>query len=394
MLNRTHLMVFAPLTLFSIAVLFVYNYGSFLTKPSGVPIKIAIDRVKGHHVKHDDRTILCKINSSDITNNSRIGDFCYMNSDIFLKLQRSRVSTHSNKSSTCITGHVANFSPVCGADGCLRVINTPVNGGYNLQNDTVASVLRSDLSKKWIMLHLHLIGGWCNVDRQMPFTTDISRMQWSHGVYGSVGEIGVYMGKYSSILALNTNTAAGERFFAADIFNKKTKMSTVQGNVNKFLQTMQLWGLSVYSNQSANRLHLWYDSSAFLNKAVFHSWNLPAFRLLSIDGGHVRPIVLKDFEIAACVLREGGIIAFDDALNFHQNGVRFGIQDFFRIHGARAFKPLVFYRSKLFVCTSAYFDLYFQYIRNNLATKYTLIDREDVHFLNNGNRYFYADNYF
>ena len=373
-----------------VTLLLYHSYDLHWSKPS----RKLINRPRVLVSENKDRTcdthaMLCHVDSSVITNQSSIAGLCYLNEEIVQKLKYHSARTQKDVVSTCISGHVSHFSAICGADGCLRVINASGKEDYTQKTSTAISVLRPDLSDRWIMRKLGRINGWCLVQQQMPFTTDISRMQWRHGVLGSVGEIGVYMGKYASILALNTDIKSGERFFAADIFNRKTKTSQEQGNAAMFLRAMQMWGFSVNSNQSARRLHLWYDSSAFLSKTVFHLWDLPAFRLLSIDGGHVRPRVLKDFEIGACVMREGGILVFDDALNVHKNGVRLGIQDFFRIYGAHAFKPLVYFSNKLFVCTTSYFDVYFEFIRNHLVEKYSLKDMKDTQFLNRGNRYFY-----
>ena len=150
---------------------------------------------------------------------------------------------------------------------------------------------------------------------QIAFTGAVTNMQWRSGVFGSVGEIGVYMGKYSAVLAHNVLPSAGERFFAADIFQKKTKVSAELGRLQTYLSNMARWGFSPNASRDEHVLHLWTDSSIFFSKAVLLRWSVPAVRLLSVDGGHIRPVVINDFMRAACVMREGGVIVFDDAFN-------------------------------------------------------------------------------
>ena len=63
-----------------------------------------------------------------------------------------------------------------------------------------------------------------------------SQMQWKFGIFGSVGEIGVYYGKFASVLATFTATDHGERFFICAIFGnpKHMKMKTEEGRKDKF----------------------------------------------------------------------------------------------------------------------------------------------------------------
>ncbi len=47
----------------------------------------------------------------------------------------------------------------------------------------------------------------------------------------------------------------------------------------------------------------------------FSVMGAPTFRMFSVDGGHSLETTLHDFNIAACTLRQGGIIIVDDWLN-------------------------------------------------------------------------------
>ena len=242
------------------------------------------------------------------------------------------------------------------------------------------------------MLCFNRIISWFQTKLQIAFTGAVTDMQWRSGVFGSVGEIGVYMGKYSAVLAHNVLPSAGERFFAADIFQKKTKVSAELGRLQTYLSNMGRWGFSPNASRDEHVLHLWTDSSIFFSKAVLLRWRLPAVRLLSVDGGHIRPVVINDFMRAACVMREGGVIVFDDALNTAHPGVQQGIKDFFDLYGA-IFRPLVAIGNKLFVCTYGHFDIYREYIYKHLLDEFNLKEIKDTRFLGNGSTLFVPINF-
>ena len=55
------------------------------------------------------------------------------------------------------------------------------------------------------------------------------------------------------------------------------------------------------------------DSLALSGEA-FRAAGLPRFRLLSVDGGHSLETTLHDLTLAACLLREGGVMVVDDVV--------------------------------------------------------------------------------
>ena len=294
-----------------------------------------------------------------------------------IEIMNSRRINSIEGSVRCASGHVGNFPPICGADGCLRTLVRQASG----------SNMKDSFQHKHNLDFVNRIAGWCDAQTHAPLARDLSVMQWDHGVVGSVGEIGVYMGKYSSILGFVTNTAIGERFFAADIFENKTRVSQEQGRQLTYINTMKHVGFSPNSADPTKKLYLFSDSSMYLSKLLFLRWNLPAVRMFSIDGGHLRPIVLNDFEKAACVMREGGIIIFDDPFNTHAE-VRQAIVDFYDYYGSKAYKPLIYISNKLFICTSDFHTRYMTYIRKHMTTKYKLKEKVDTIFGREGYRYF------
>ena len=154
-------------------------------------------------------------------------------------------------------------------------------------------------------------------EEHIDITMHLTRMHWHFKIYGSVGEIGVYYGKYASVLATFTATEYGERLFICDIFGNPIhmKLRTYLGRKDKFENAMNQVGFSMNHEDESKRIRVFDDSSIYLSKAVYKSMDLPAFRFYSIDGNHFVPYTLHDVEHVTCVLREGGIISIDDFTN-------------------------------------------------------------------------------
>ena len=295
-----------------------------------------------------------------------------MNSRQFIQLEKA-----NGPNKGCITGHVSGLPAVCGADGCLQTLVKP--------NDR--AIMRDDLRDNATLRFVKQIPGWCYWQTHAPLARDLSVMQWINNVGGSVGEIGVYHGKYSSILALVTDTKLGERFFAGDIFENVTRRSSVLaiGNEEGFFKVMKKWKFTTDSSDPTHRLYCFADSSIYLNKLLFVRWSLPAFRLFSIDGDHESPAVMNDFEKVVCIMRKGGLIVFDDP---NLKTVTVGIANFFDYYGTSGFTTLLKIANKLFVCTSDYYDIYKNYIRAHLARKYKLKETTDDIYTRDGHMYF------
>jgi len=53
-------------------------------------------------------------------------------------------------------------------------------------------------------------------------------------------------------------------------------------------------------------------NSLSLTAANFSAMGLPAFRMLSVDGGHSMDTTMHDLMLAACLMVDGGIAILDD----------------------------------------------------------------------------------
>ena len=189
-------------------------------------------------------------------------------------------------------------------------------------------------------------------------------MQWHFKIFGSVGEIGVFYGKFASVLATFTATEHGERFFVCDIFGnpKHMKLKTFEGRKDMFENAMNQVGFSIYHGDEEKKVRVFDDSSAYLSKSVYKTMILPAFRFYSIDGNHFLPYALHDIVHVTCVLREGGIIAIDDINVRGLKGVKQAVFYYMKMYSADVIVPLIENYKKLYMCTPAWYDTYMKYI--------------------------------
>ena len=173
--------------------------------------------------------------------------------------------------------------------------------------------------------------------------------------------------------------------FAADIFEHKDQFSNELGSFDVFVKNIQQWGFHPDSLDPSKKLYIWTDSSVYLSKELFLSWDLPSFRLLSIDGSHQYPIVLNDIIKAVCLLRAGGIISIDDLPSWP--GVSAAVRYFFALFGTNVVRPLLLVSNKLYLCTSEEGASYMRYIRNHIAPTVGLKERI-VQIIDKKYRYF------
>ena len=144
----------------------------------------------------------------------------------------------------------------------------------------------------------------------------LSVQQHAMGVFGSVGEIGVYTGLF--FLALAHTAVAGERLFACDMWSSQNQYDN---------------GLSEFDHNKIGfgvraRIQLFMGSSSKLTLAILWEMGLVPFRLLSVDGGHSLEQTLHDLRLAASVAAAGGIVVLDDVDNPAEMEVKEGLYRF------------------------------------------------------------------
>lgn len=285
----------------------------------------------------------------------------------------SSSSSSSSPSSICRSGHIQGFSAVCEAQPCLRRLHRPNDQSHpppssaaGHQQATSSQVLRriSHISGRLDAVHLSLI----------PF---LSEFQWNNGVYGSVGEFGVALGKFTTLLSTYTDVDAGERLFVCDCFNRSTSggaavaghHGTIAGlsPFQIFTAHMRDFGFEEEASAGPRRLHLYRGSSSTLDRRLFSTWDLPQFRLISIDADLDRLSVLSDLETASCLLRDGGLIVVN-GVDDHETKqlTSWTMVNYFRKHGQSALTPILSTGNKLYLTTTNWRRKYIEALTNDV----------------------------
>jgi len=149
------------------------------------------------------------------------------------------------------------------------------------------------------------IEGWCHAESAAA-TLHLQRWQAQMGWSGPNYEIGVYKGKYLSVLH-RAATLAGHRTLGIDIFRAEP-ISQVSAGLERELGSLE--NLSLIERNSAT-----IDSGEILDRLGGKAaW-------ISIDGDHNAGGVLHDLRLAEATLAPAGVVALDDFINGMAIGV-------------------------------------------------------------------------
>jgi len=201
--------------------------------------------------------------------------------------------------------------------------------------------------KDFIKNQFPQVEGWC-LDDAAYLTCCLLDAQLEAHLSGPSLEIGVYKGKYLSILyhrALRANL----RVVGIDTFNWSPR-SEVTDKFSTIFGTLQ--GLYLHSADSST-----LDAAAL---SVLLDGARASF--ISVDGDHKAPGVEADLRLTNQVLAEGGIIAIDDFLNPRAIGVSEGTYRFFLDPAETGLRPFAYCANKLFVACLEYHQPYRQAI--------------------------------
>jgi hypothetical protein len=186
--------------------------------------------------------------------------------------------------------------------------------------------------EKYDFLHeqVHQVPGWL-FDYAAIRTIDLLDWQESSGISGSLLEIGVFAGRYFSILmrsaARSGSVIVGlDTFQWVDLETVKRSLAPIEGSdAAVFLATP-----STYVSSS--------DLLAALGSKP---------RFISIDGSHDCNDVMWDLRLSEQILAPQGLISVDDFLNPSTVGVNDGVNRFFA--QPRNLVPVAYTANKLFL---------------------------------------------
>jgi hypothetical protein len=185
----------------------------------------------------------------------------------------------------------------------------------------------------------NVIPGWLESYAAIR-TMDLLEWQEAQGVRGPLFEIGVFAGKYLSLL-IRSALRTGDRIIGLDTFQWVTEPAVREhlGSTPGSERVELIAGMT--TNFSAT------DLMDRLGKRP---------RFVSIDGSHTCDDVFWDMTLAEQILAPDGIVAADDFLNPLTLGVGEAIHKFFAM--PRNLAPFAYTANKLFLCRSPMSDIY------------------------------------
>lgn len=181
------------------------------------------------------------------------------------------------------------------------------------------------------------IAGWLNPVTGHR-TVDLLNWQVEAGVKGNLLEIGVFCGKYFSLL-VDSADRNGDQVLGVDTFE-----FAPASRVHQELETV--FGKDVTSSYT-----LWKrPSSALRQSQVINKIGQPRF--ISIDGAHDFENVYRDLIFCDALVAANGVIAVDDFLNPLTLGVNQAVNAFFA--QPRSVVPVAYISNKLFLAHASY----------------------------------------
>ena len=176
------------------------------------------------------------------------------------------------------------------------------------------------------------INGWLNRVTGIR-TMEILEWQSAQGNKGDLLEIGVFCGKYFSLLV-----DAARRHDCHALGIDTFEFAPPQRVTKEMTQ--------LFGNNAGDRFTLWKRPSSTVTALEVNA-TIRSPRFISVDGAHDYGNVYRDLLLAEAVLSPGGIVAADDFLNPLTLGVNQAINHF--LSQPRAVVPVAFIANKLFL---------------------------------------------
>ena len=177
------------------------------------------------------------------------------------------------------------------------------------------------------------VPGWLHQGAAIR-TMDMLDFQESCGVKGSLLEIGVWCGRYLSML-VRSATRTGSRVVGVDLFTEPTRPE-----VQKTVQPWVAGSNAIVILLQCHSIEL--DAADLLQHLGEKA------RFISIDGSHERDDVYLDLCLAEQLIAPAGIVAVDDFINPLTFGVNEATHLFFS--RPRRLVPWAYIENKLFLC--------------------------------------------
>jgi hypothetical protein len=207
--------------------------------------------------------------------------------------------------------------------------------------------------RAFLIERVQQIPGWL-IDFTAMRTMDLLDWQDEQAIKGSFLEIGVFRGRYFSIL-LRSAGKSGATAVGVDTF---------QWNSIAELREHMVQAVGDVAFKAIQSF-----SSALTARDLLAALRAPS-RFVSIDGSHDYEDVLWDMQLAEGALGSDGIIAADDFVNPLCLGVNQAINEY--LSSPKGIVPFAYIANKLFLCRRHMHDRYLEVIE-----KFVLADTED-----------------
>ncbi|HEX4053986.1 MAG TPA: class I SAM-dependent methyltransferase [Tepidisphaeraceae bacterium] len=191
--------------------------------------------------------------------------------------------------------------------------------------------------RKFISQTLPSIEGWLK-DASAYLTCALMRHQSTLGITGSILEIGVFAGKYLSLL-YHLSADTRDSIVGLDTFEFYPRPKVEKNFSAAFREKDRL--ILVTS-----------DSTLATPQDLLISLRTNP-RFISVDGAHTAQAVQSDLALSEKLLAPGGIVAIDDFLNPRAIGVGEGAYRYFISRGSAGLVPFAFCANKLYAARKA-----------------------------------------
>lgn len=198
------------------------------------------------------------------------------------------------------------------------------------------------------------VDGWLD-QYSAKWIADLSRVQCENGLSGSVGEIGIHMGRLFILLRLTA--AAYEQCFAIDVFGGQ-HLNTDQsgcGDREIFLRNVQRWC-------GVNDDIIIIERSSLEVKPDELLAQCGRARLVSVDGGHTEECTINDLKLIEAILEERGVVILDDFYNQAWPAVAAGAAKYF-FESNTKLRPFAVTPNKMFLAAPSTHHFYRVHMR-------------------------------
>lgn len=193
------------------------------------------------------------------------------------------------------------------------------------------------------------IPGWL-LRPAAAFTYELIKLQL--GSVGPIVEIGVYRGKYLSVLRAAVSDTT--KIVGYDLYPHNQENVILRTFKNNFGSVDNIILIKADSTK--------LDASDIIRDCSVR----PSF--ISVDGSHEASPVESDMHLATEALAEHGVVALDDFLNPYTVGVNEGFYRYIFNSNKETLVPFAFVTNKLFLARQTYVEKYLEYSRSFLLT--------------------------